>query len=287
MQLKRIPTSRLWFLAALVLLALFGIFTIIFSTGMLLYPTLHIEQWLLHRPLTSIDCVFVEWKQLGEVGASLLGTLVLGGVCVLLGYRRRILPYLFLLMLLGVGAEYGGKQYFPQVVPANTQFGMNSLACPQMWRQPRSTKIMVALGMWWMAPPARPGRIRNEQFSATAPLTIDDNARMAFGYPSGHAIRWFFIGFVAFWLAWRHVKFRLLRLLLMALALAAAFGGGFAQFYIGVHLSTDLIAGYLLGASLACCAIGLLLLNEKKGNKQALQAQDQQNKPQEVSMSSS
>ncbi len=198
MQLKRIPTSRLWFLAALVLLALFGIFTIIFSTGVLLYPTLHIEQWLLHRPLTAIDCVFVEWKQLGEVGASLLGTLVLGGVCVLLGYRRRMLPFLFLLLLLGVGVEYGGKQYFPQVVPANTQFGMNSLACPQMWRQSRSTKIMVALGMWWKAPPARPVRIRNEQFSATAPLIIDDNARLAYGYPSGHAMRWFFMGFVAF-----------------------------------------------------------------------------------------
>ncbi|HLQ28382.1 MAG TPA: phosphatase PAP2 family protein [Ktedonobacteraceae bacterium] len=287
MQLKRIPTSRLWFLAALVLLALFGIFTIIFSTGVLLYPTLHIEQWLLHRPLTAIDCVFVEWKQLGEVGASLLGTLVLGGVCVLLGYRRRMLPFLFLLLLLGVGVEYGGKQYFPQVVPANTQFGMNSLACPQMWGQSRSTKIMVALGMWWKAPPARPVRIRNEQFSATAPLIIDDNARLAYGYPSGHAMRWFFMGFVAFWLAWRHVKFRLLRLLLMAIALAAAFGGGFAQFYIGVHLSTDLIAGYLLGASLACCAIGLLLLNEKKDKRQTAQAQDQLDEAQKVSMSSS
>ncbi len=149
MQLKRIPTSRLWFLAALVLLALFGIFTIIFSTGVLLYPTLHIEQWLLHRPLTAIDCVFVEWKQLGEVGASLLGTLVLGGVCVLLGYRRRMLPFLFLLLLLGVGVEYGGKQYFPQVVPANTQFGMNSLACPQMWRQSRSTnQASIWVSQW-------------------------------------------------------------------------------------------------------------------------------------------
>jgi membrane-associated phospholipid phosphatase len=264
MTLNRIGAARAWFVAACVLLVLFGIYTAIFSTGVLLYPTLHIEQWLLHRPLTSLDCVLFEWKSLGEVGASALFTLLLASACLLLGYRRRMLPYLFLLLLLGVAAEYVGKQAFPQVIPINTQFGINSLACPQMWNKPSSVKIMVALGMWWKAPPVHAGRIRNEQFSATAPLIFDEHASIVNGYPSGHAIRWCFIGLVACWLIWRHMKYRLLRILLMAIALAIAFGGGFAQFYIGLHLSTDLIAGYLLGASSACCAIGLLLLNETK-----------------------
>jgi membrane-associated phospholipid phosphatase len=275
MRLMHIPGARLWFFAAGALFAFFAIFTAIFSTGVLLYPTLYIEQWLLHRPLTSLDCVLDEWKVLGEAGGSILFTLALGIVCVLLGYRRRVLPYLFLLLLLSIAAEYVGKQAFPQVIPINVQFGLNSLACPQMVNQPRSVKIMVGLGLWWEAPPVRPGRVRNELFSATAPLIFDENAYVANGYPSGHAIRWCFIGLIACWLVWRHMKYRLLRILLMALALAIAFGGGFAQFYIGVHLPTDLIAGYLLGASLACCAIGILQLNETLPEMPVTQPEDQ------------
>ena len=226
MQLKRIPGARLWFLAAMLLLVLFIIYTAVFSTGALLYPNLQLEQLLLHRPLTGIDCVLFEWRQFGEVWFSLLLTLALGIACLFLGYHRSILPCLLLLLLLGVGIEYVGKQYFPQV----------------------------------------------EHYSANAPLIFDENAAVENGYPSGHAIRWCFIGLVACWLAWRHIKSRLLRAFLMALALAVAFGGGFAQFYIGLHLATDLIAGYLMGASSACCAIGLLLLNETSKKKRSAPA---------------
>lgn len=263
MHWKRMPTTRLWFLAALVWLVLAGIFTVIFSTGVLLYPNLRVEQWLLNRPLTSIDCVFFEWQRFGEVGFSLLLTLALGMICFFLGYRRRVLAYLLLLLLLCIGAEYVGKLSFSQPVPVNTQLGINSLSCPQVWRQPGSVKIMLTLGMWWEAPPVRPKRIAYEHYSATAPLIFDENATIDYSYPSGHTLRWFFIGFVACWLTWRHARSRLLRAFLMTISLAVAFGGGFAQFYIGHHLATDLLAGYLLGASAACCAIGLLLLNEK------------------------
>ena len=95
MGFEGIPISRVWFFAAVALLAFFAIFTAIFSTGVLLYPSLYIEQWLLHRPLTSLDCTFDEWKLLGMVGASMLFTLVLGVTCLLLGYRRRVLPLLW------------------------------------------------------------------------------------------------------------------------------------------------------------------------------------------------
>lgn len=50
-------------------------------------------------------------------------------------------------------------------------------------------------------------------------------------------------------------------------AAAVTFGGGFAQLYIGVHLTTDIIAGYLVGASPACCTIGVLLRNEPRSMK--------------------
>ncbi len=201
------------------------------------------------------------------VGFSLFFTLVLSLACLLLGYRWRVLPLLFLLLLLGVGAEYAGKQIFPQVIPINTQFGLNALACPQRAREPRAEKIMVALGMWWKARPVRPLSVVNEQYSASAPFIFDDNAVVIYGYPSGHAMRWSFLGIIACWLAWRHVKKRALRILVMTLALVIAFGGGFLQFYTGVHLATDLVSGYLLGVSLACCAIGLLLLNKPNKRK--------------------
>ncbi len=66
----------------------------------------------------------------------------------------------------------------------------------------------------------------------------------------------------------KHVRKRLLRRLLLVITLAVAFGGGLSLVYIGSHLATDLLAGYLIGASAACCAIGLLAQNEIRRNKQ-------------------
>jgi membrane-associated phospholipid phosphatase len=44
------------------------------------------------------------------------------------------------------------------------------------------------------------------------------------------------------------------------LFLVVSFFGGFMQFYIGVHTLADTIAGYLLGAAAASCAIGFLII---------------------------
>ncbi len=261
MPLKRISTPQKWFLAAAVLLVLFIVYTVVVSTGVLLYSTLYQEQWLLHRPLNRFDCVLLEWKQFGEIGYSLFFTLLLGIACLCLKYRYRMLPYLFLLLLLGIGLEYVGKHQFPQPVPDKLRSGLNSLSCPQLSDAHRSTKILVALGAWWQAPPVRSGRVKKEQSSTLIPIVIDEDASNIYGYPSGHAMRWCFIGLVTCWLAWRHVKYRIPRALLMVIALVIAFGGGFAQFYIGLHLPTDLVAGYLMGAGSACCAIGLLVGN--------------------------
>jgi len=262
-QLKRVSMEHTWFGMALILLALFLVFTVIFSMGVLIYPTLYVEQWLLHRPLTGVDCSFRTWRNLGTVQFGLFFTLILGIGCLLLRYRWRVLPYLFLLFLLGVGVEYVGKQEFPQPVPNKIRDGMASLFCPQLDHQPNSLRLRIALGMWWKAPAVDPDSVEAEQRGATALFTIK-GADPNYGYPSGHAMRWSFIGLLACWLFWRHVKYRVLRTLLVLLALAAAFGGGFILFYIGGHLITDLVAGYLVGASSACCAIALLLHNEKK-----------------------
>ena len=119
-RLKSLPPAHKWFGLAIVLLALFLLYTALFLTGTMLLPTLHLEQWLLHRPLTGIDCVFHQWKRFGEVPWSLVITFIIGMGCLWLGYRRRVLPYLFLLMLLCVGS---GKTHLSSTNPDQSRTG--------------------------------------------------------------------------------------------------------------------------------------------------------------------
>ena len=263
-RLRTIPPAHKWFGLSVVLLVLFLLYTAIFLTGVLLLPTLYLEQWLLHRPLTGIDCVFHQWKTFGEVPMSLFFTFVLGMGCLWLGYRRRVLPYLLLLMLLCIGSETVGKQIFPQPVPVSLESGMGNLGCQQMSEQsPLELKLSLILGMWWEAPHSPAWRVHQTLVSANTPFTLDKTANQ-YGYPGGHAIRWMFLGLILSWLVWRHVRKRLLLWLLLAITLAIAFAGGLLLVYTGSHLATDLLAGYLIGASAACCAIGLLTQNEAR-----------------------
>ena len=263
-RLKTIPPSYKWFGLSVALLVLFLLYTAIFLTGVLLLPTLHLEQWILHRPLTGIDCVFHQWKRFGEAPISLFFTFILGSGCLCLGYRRRVLPYLLLLMLLCIGSETVGKQIFPQPVPVSLESGMGNLGCQQMSEQsPLPLKLRLILGMWWEAPHSPACRVRQTLASANTPFTFDKIANQ-YGYPGGHAIRWMFLGLILSWLVWKHVRRRLLRRLLLVITLTIAFGGGLLLVYTGSHLATDLLAGYLIGASAACCAIGLLMQNEAR-----------------------
>jgi membrane-associated phospholipid phosphatase len=261
-RLKTLPPTYKWFGLALVLFALFLIYTAIFLTGALLSPTLYLEQWLLHRPLTGMDCVFHQWKLFGEIPMSLVLTFLLGMGCLWLGYRVRVLPYILLLMLLCIGVEAVGKQIIPQPVPVSLEWYMGNLRCPQV---PSNSSLALEsrlmLGMWWEAPPAPSWITHQTLVSANTPFTLVETTSY-YGYPGGHAMRWMFLGLILTWLVWRHVRKRLLRRLLLVIAFIIAFGGGLLVVYIGSHLATDLLAGYLIGASAACCAIGLLAHND-------------------------
>jgi membrane-associated phospholipid phosphatase len=253
-----------WLGLAGILLGLFLLYSYLVVRGEFTVLTLQQEQWLLQRPLTRFDCVVEEWKNLGEAPASLVLMLGLCVVCWLLGYRRRVALALLLLLGIGVGCEYLGKQVVQQPVTVSIGQGMPALSCPQISRQPRVTQLEVFFGMWWVAPAARSGAIRREHLGATTPIFGDDGI-YNFGYPSGHALRWMLLGLVACWLAWRHARHRWLRWLLMLLTTLLAFGGGLGIYFVGGHLFTDIIGGYLLGACLACCAIACLQAHETKG----------------------
>lgn len=260
---QRFSIAYKWLVLALLLSALFLGYTAVYAFGVLDASTLQFEQWLLHRPITRLDCVFFEWRRLGEVLVSAWFTLLLGIICIRAGYRRRIVPYLLLLLLLSVGVEVVGKNMFAQVLPARLHSGMTTLTCPQMQGEPISVQIATSAVLWWMIPAPLPEQADWARDVSVMPLNFDKITR-AYSYPGGHAARWCFFGLLACWLAWRHIKSRLLRSLTMGIALAVAFGGGLMQFYIGVHFVTDTLSGYLLGAAIACCAIGLLLLNDTR-----------------------
>lgn len=251
----------LWFLLALLWGGLFLILTVIYVTGGMAIVTLRVEQWLLLRPVTRLDCMFFEWRNLGEVSASVLFIFVLSGICLYLGYRRRVLFYLLLLLLLGIGVELVGKQLFALTYPAVLSSGMTALACPQLYGQRWLVHLASATGVWWLIPSPSASTVEWARNVSVAPLTFNQLTQES-SYPGGHAIRGCYLGLLAFWLARKHIKRRIVRMPAMICLLMFACGPGFMQFYIGSHFIADTISGYLLGASLACCAIGLLILND-------------------------
>jgi membrane-associated phospholipid phosphatase len=268
MYLKRISVSQRWLLLSLIPLAMLLCSTVPVTNGSLDMLTVHQEQWLLQRPITRFDCVVHQWKYLGEAPVSLALLLVICIVCWLLKYPLRVAFVLLLLLGAGLGVEYLGKQYIYQPVPPAIETGISSLNCPQIWRVSHLKLIPLSLGAWWVAPDAPQFRVAEARAAASASFSVDANSNEDYyassGYPSGHAFRWMLIGLVALWLTWRHVRKRFVRRLLMVVFLALAFAGGCGQFYIGAHLLTDMLGGYLLGAFLTCCAIAVLRASETR-----------------------
>ncbi len=257
--LRRAPATR-WFVLAAGLLLLFVLYTYLLTTGIFNASTAQVEQWLLGRPITRVDCLFYEWRNLGDALLIVALTGVVGIVCFRLGYQWSVVPYLLLLLFVSLVVEGLGKILLTQPIPHAVSAGMSALNCPQLHGQPASVRLSAATGMWWNIPPASEQLIERIHLLSQQPF-FSEWYYMAASYPGGHAMRCSFLGVLVCWLCWRHVKHLVLRAPLMLLALLVAFGVGFIQFYIGAHLITDTIAGYLFGLAAGCCAIGVLLLH--------------------------
>src|SRR6266481_8249582 len=121
---QQFSSARWWFLLALGLSALFLVYTIIDATGLLDMSTLSVEHWLLNRPIGGVDCVFFEWRHLGEVPASLFLVLALGVICWRTGYSWKVVPVLLVLLMLCVSVEYIGKEVFALSLPPKLLSGM-------------------------------------------------------------------------------------------------------------------------------------------------------------------
>ncbi len=246
---------------AAVLGGLFLLYTAIYATGVLNMSTLYVERWLLNRPITRLDCTFFEWRSLGNVYFSLFFTLVLCAICWRAGYRRVVIPALLVLLLLCVGVEIVGKKMFDLPLPPTLRSGMTVLTCPQLYAQPASAHAEAAAGLWPLIPDPPRQQVSWARDVATMPFVFRAKSSEN-SYPGGHAMRWSFVWLIASWLCWRHLRRRGWRTTLTVFFLVGAFLGGFLQFWIGVHFITDTISGYLLGAAAACCAIGLLIMND-------------------------
>ncbi len=219
----------------------------------------------MRRPLAAGDCVLRQWEQLGQFSVSLLVTCLLGGICLLLGYRKRIFLLLILLLSLSTGAEFVGKTLFAQPVPTQLNNSIIALQCVQLDGQSRTLKLQMVLGMWWQAPAITSDILEMQQSGISSTLHIASGDPVNHSYPSGHTIRWLFVSLLAYWLTGRHMKNSILRRILMSVLLLIAVGGGLVQFYLGFHLITDVLAGYLLGGASISCAIGLLVRYERRG----------------------
>jgi hypothetical protein len=92
-------------------------------------------------------------------------------------------------------------------------------------------------------------------------MTATENQR---SFPGGHAMRWCFVCLTAAWICWRYIRIRWLAIFLTILLSLLAFFGGFMQFYIGSHLVSDTLGGYLFGIASAGCAIALLIIHDTK-----------------------
>lgn len=262
--------ARAWLLLALIFGGLFLIFTALYALGVLDMATLEVERAMIGRPLLQFDCVLVQWRNLGAAPVNLASVALVGTACGLTRYRWRVLPSLVLLVLVGIGAELIGKSLIALPFPTIMRSGMVSLTCPQAGPSPLQ-HLQLWLGMWWEAPL----QARNVQDWAHTvsqmPINLS-SGRLEYNqtYPSGHAIRWWFTGLLMAWLCWRHSRRGVARWLFVVLTLSLCFLGAAISFYIGTHLLSDTLAGYFLGTALACFAIGLLLLNEKKSNQKQL-----------------
>jgi len=263
-QFNALAGARKWFLLSLLFGCLFLILTAFYASGVINRTTLEIEQWLIGRPLTQFDCVLVKWRNFGAASINLIFIAIVGIVCGLTRYRWRVLPYLLLLILISLAIEEIGKKLFSLPVSLTIHSGMAALACPQE-EQSRIQHLQLGLGMWWIAPLPPPGLQDWAHTVSQLPInTTLDRLIPSHSYPSGHAIRWWFTGLLVAWLFWKHIKSSIVRWPLVALTLILCFLGAAIQFYVGAHFMIDTLAGYLIGTSLACCAIGLLILNEKK-----------------------
>ncbi|HEY6284133.1 MAG TPA: phosphatase PAP2 family protein [Ktedonobacteraceae bacterium] len=258
--------TRKWFLLVLLFGCLFLALTAFYASGVINKATLEVERWLIGRPLTQFDCVLAEWRNFGAASINLIFIAIVGIVCGLTHYRWRVLPYLLILILISIAIEEVGKKLFSLPLSLTIHAGMAALACPQEG-QSRLQHLQLGLGMWWIAPLPPPGLQDWTHTVSQLPInTSFDRLIPSHSYPSGHAIRWWFSGLLIAWLLWKHIHSSIVRWLLVVLTLILCFLGAAIQFYVGAHFMIDTLAGYLLGTSLACCAIGLLILNEKKRN---------------------
>jgi membrane-associated phospholipid phosphatase len=255
-----------WFLLGLAFGGLFLIFTALYWRGALDTATLMVERVMIGRPLLQFDCVLVEWRNFGATPVILVFMVVLGTVCGLTRYRWRVLPFLVLLALLGIGAEAIGKSLVSLPLPPLMRSGMVALTCPQAQSSPLQ-HLQLGLGMWWEAPRPSPNKAAWAHTVSQMPITISSgHLKHSYSYPSGHATRLWFTGLLVAWLFWRHCKRGVAGWLIAVLTLTLCFLGAAISFYVGTHFLSDTLAGYFLGTALACIAIGLLLLNEKKNN---------------------
>lgn len=267
-------SGRNWLWLALVSGSCFLIVTLLQATGLLHQLTIQIEHWLIGRPLSQFDCTLEVWRSVGNPRYSLILFGLIGIFCLVARYRWRAIFCLGLLFLVGTALEVAGKVWLEMPVPQEIHYAREALSCHQMARSAPELRWQVGAGMWWLSPPVPEYLLQRAQQTAQMPLHESAEIYVSSDFPSGHALRVCFMGLIAAWLFYRHIKQRWLGRTLATLTMVGAMLVSWIQFYIGAHFIVDTIGGITLGISLAAIAIYLLIHNERQRQRNPVTSAD-------------
>lgn len=128
-----------------------------------------------------------------------------------------------------MGIEYIGKRVLALSVPRNLHSGMRVLTCPQMQQDSISVRVETMAGLWWKIPDPSDVQVSRAREVAKMPVVpvSGSSSIEEYSYPGGHAMRGCFLGFIASWLCWKHIRQRVGRMLLTIIFFLTSFLSGF------------------------------------------------------------
>lgn len=85
-----------------------------------------------------------------------------------------------------------------------------------------------------------------------------------YAFPSGHATNAFALGVFAALLIWGHVPKGRLRIIACAFPVALAVFIAFGRVYLGVHYTSDVVAGAVLGTAFGVCGAWVARMLERR-----------------------
>ena len=140
-----------------------------------------------------------------------------------------------------------------QTAPAVALGGLAVLVLAYLHRTFEASVVLAAVAAKSFSPMLK-GLFESPRPDGSSVQVID--VFNGFGFPSGHAMGAMLLYGSLFYVAWRLAPFRG-QWLVQALAVLMILGTGFSRIYVGAHWPTDVLGGYLWGATFLVAGIAI------------------------------